>query len=111
VIATRAQEDRLVNNGHEVLLNSDGSVTLPNGARLNTSTANQFATDNGIVESLDLRDTTGRGFYTDSNGYTLRSNGINNWIFGTDGSLTIPGAISSSTGFVVESNESVTTPG
>ena len=68
----------------------DGSTTFPNGAKLNNGTAYQFATDNGVVDSLDLRDTSGRGFYTNGSGYTLRSNGSYNWVFGTDGSLTFP---------------------
>ena len=68
----------------------DGSTTFPNGAKLNNGTGYQFATDNGVVDSLDLRDTSGRGFYTDGSGYTLRSNGSYNWVFGTDGSLTFP---------------------
>ena len=68
----------------------DGSTTFPNGAKLNNGTAYQFATDNGVVASLDLRDTSGAGFYTNSSGYTLRSNGSYNWVFGTDGSLTFP---------------------
>jgi len=69
---------------------SDGSTTLPNGAKLNNGTAYQFATDNTVTASLDLRDSAGRGFYTNSSGYTLRSNGSYNWVFGTDGSLTFP---------------------
>jgi hypothetical protein len=69
---------------------TDGSTTFPNGAKLNPGTANQFATDNGVVSSLDLRDTSGRGFYTNGDGYTLRSNGTYNWIFGTNGNLTLP---------------------
>ena len=69
---------------------ADGSTTFPNGAKLNNGTGYQFATDNGVVDSLDLRDTSGRGFYTNGSGYTLRSNGSYNWVFGTDGSLTFP---------------------
>ena len=69
---------------------ADGALTLPNGAKLNNNTPLQFATDNQIVTSLDLRDTTGRGFYTDSNGYTLRSNSSYSWIFDTSGILNLP---------------------
>jgi hypothetical protein len=68
----------------------DGALTLPNGAKLNNGNGYQFATDNTVTTSLDLRDTTGRGFYTGDAGFTLRSNGTYNWIFGTDGSLTFP---------------------
>jgi collagen type VII alpha len=69
---------------------ADGSTTFPNGAKLNDGTSHQFATDNTVTTSLDLRDTSGRGFYTDTSGYTLRSSGSYNWVFGTDGSLTFP---------------------
>ena len=72
------------------LFGSDGSTTFPNGAKLNDGTAGQFATDNGVVTSLDLRDTSGRGFYTNVSGYTLRSNGSYNWIFGPNGELNLP---------------------
>ena len=69
---------------------ADGNTTFPNGAKLNNGTNNQFATDNGVVESLDLRDTSGRGFYTNGSGYTLRSNGTYNWTFGPNGELNLP---------------------
>ena len=69
---------------------ADGTTTLPNGAKLNNGTSLQFATDNTVVTSLDLRDTTGRGFYTDSDGFSLRANGSKTWKFGTDGVLTLP---------------------
>ena len=69
---------------------ADGSTTFPNGAKLNNGTGYQFATDNGVVDSLDLRDTSGRGFYTNGSGYTLRSNGSYNWVFGPNGELNLP---------------------
>jgi hypothetical protein len=69
---------------------SDGNTTFPNGAKLNDGTAYQFATDNTVTTSLDLRDSAGRGFYTNSSGYTLRSNGSYNWIFGPNGELNLP---------------------
>ena len=72
------------------IFGTDGSTTFPNGAKLNNGTAYQFATDNGVVASLDLRDTSGRGFYTDGSGYTLRSNGSYNWVFGPNGELNLP---------------------
>jgi len=66
-----------------------GGLTLPGGAKI-TGAGYKFATDNTVTTNLDLRDASGRGFYTDSNGYTLRSNGTYNWVFGTDGNLTLP---------------------
>ena len=69
---------------------ANGTTTLPNGAKLNNGTSLQFATDNTVVTSLDLRDTTGRGFYTDSDGFSLRANGSKTWNFGTGGVLTLP---------------------
>ena len=68
----------------------DGSTTFPNGAKLNNGTAYQFATNNAVTTSLDLRDTSGRGFYTNGSGYTLRSNGSYNWVFGPNGELNLP---------------------
>lgn len=68
----------------------DGSTTFPNGAKLNNGTNLQFATDNTVTTSLDLRDTTGRGFYTGDDGFTLRSNGTYNWIFDPTGWLKVP---------------------
>ena len=64
----------LVNGSYTVSLGNDG----------------KFQTNNTTVTSIDLRDSTGRGFYTGSDGYTLRSNNSDNWIFGTGGSLTFP---------------------
>jgi hypothetical protein len=85
-------------SGYQWSFGVDGSTTFPNGAKLNPGTAGQFATDNTVTTSLDLRDTTGAGFYTNGSGYTLRADGIQNWIFGTDGNLTLP-----SNGFLVVS--------
>lgn len=75
---------------YQWVLGNDGSLTFPNGAKLNNGTANQFATDNQATTSLDLRDTNGAGFFTNNDGYTLRSNSNKNWVFGTDGSLSTP---------------------
>ena len=80
------------NNTKQWTFDSDGSTVFPNGAKLNNGTSLQFATDNGVVASIDLRDTSGRGFYTGSDGYTLRSNGTYNWIFGGDGRTKFPTA-------------------
>ena len=78
---------------YQWILGRDGSIQFPNGAKLNNGTANQFATDNTVTTSLDLRDTHGAGFYTNNDGVTLRSNGSHNWYFGTDGITSVPGAI------------------
>ena len=80
----------MTNNGNTWTFGSDGTTTLPNGAKLSNGTSLQFATDNTVVTSLDLRDTTGRGFYTDGSGFVLRSSGDKNWQFGTGGILTLP---------------------
>ena len=81
---------RLVTNGNIWTFGSDGTTTLPNGAKLSNGISLQFATDNTVVTSLDLRDTTGRGFYTDSDGFSLRANGSKTWKFDTGGVLTLP---------------------
>jgi len=80
----------LNNSSYTFSLGSDGSLTLPNGAKLDTGTAYKFATDNQVVTSLDLRDTTGRGLYTSDDGLTIRSNGSYNWIFDPAGVLSLP---------------------
>ena len=69
---------------------SDSSVTLPNGAKLDGGVSYKFATDNSVTQYIDLRDASGRGFYTDGSGYTLRSSSSYSWIFGLDGSLRAP---------------------
>jgi hypothetical protein len=69
---------------------SDSSVTLPNGAKLDGGVSYKFATDNSVTQYIDLRDASGRGFYTDGSGYTLRSSSSYSWIFGPDGSLRAP---------------------
>ena len=74
--------------------NNTGSTTFPNGAKLDGGTAYKFATDNSVTQYIDLRDTSQRGFYTDSNGFTLRSNNYN-WVFDGTGILNLP---SSTTG-------------
>lgn len=69
---------------------TNGSLTLANGAKLDGGTAYKFATDNTVTQYVDLRDTSQRGFYTDSNGFTLRSSGSKNWEFAPSGILTLP---------------------
>ena len=68
----------------------DGTTLFPNGAKLANGAGYQFATDNTVVQSLDLRDTTGRGFYTNNDGFTLRSNGSHNWVFKSIATLNLP---------------------
>jgi hypothetical protein len=72
------------------ILGNDGSTKFPNGSKLSGDVANRFATDNTVTTSLDLRDSNGAGFFTNGDGYTLRSNGDKNWIFKTDGKMTTP---------------------
>ena len=79
-----------VGGGQQWIYSTDGSTIFPNGAKLNNGTSHQFATDNTVTTSLDLRDTSGAGFYTNGSGFTLRSNGSENWIFSTNGNLTLP---------------------
>ena len=68
----------------------DGSLTFPSGAGFSNGESGQLKVNDGTTLSLDIRDQSGRGFYTNSDGYTLRSNGTYNWKFGTDGKLTTP---------------------
>lgn len=69
-----------------------GTLRFPNGAGFGLGESGQLKVNDGTTASLDFRDTSGRGFYTNSNGYTLRSNGTYNWKFGTDGRTTLPAA-------------------
>ena len=76
---------------------NDGSTTLPSGAGFVKGDNGQLKTNDGTTLSLDFRDTSGRGFYTNGDGFSLRGNGSNTWTFGADGKLTLPGAIVKST--------------
>jgi hypothetical protein len=69
---------------------TDGVLTLPSGAGFGLGNSGQLKVNDGITASLDFRDTSGRGFYTNDDGYALRSNGNNTWQFGTGGSITFP---------------------
>ena len=69
---------------------NDGSLKFPNGAGFVLGERGQLKTNDGTTVSLDFRDQSGRGFYTNGDGYTLRSNGTYNWLFKTDGSTTFP---------------------
>jgi len=83
------------NSGSAKTWNFDttGALTFPSGAGFLAGSANVLKTNDSTTNSLDFRDSSGRGFYTDASGYTLRSDGSHNWVFGTDGNLTAPGAI------------------
>jgi hypothetical protein len=81
------------NNSYDLQLDSDGTIYFPSGAGFVKGESGQLKTNDGTTLSLDFRDQSGRGFYTNGDGYTLRSNGTYNWIFGTDGKLTAPGHI------------------
>lgn len=81
---------QLTSSTAQVTLASDGSVTFPSGAGFGQGESGQLKTNDGTTLSLDFRDQSGRGFYTNGDGYTLRSNGTYNWIFGIDGSLATP---------------------
>jgi hypothetical protein len=83
------------NNEQDWTFGTDGSLTFPSGAGFVKGDSGQLKTNDGTTVALDFRDTSGRGFYTNGDGYTLRSNGSNNWIFGIDGNLTLPGNTSS----------------
>jgi hypothetical protein len=68
----------------------DGSLTFPHGAGFGYGESGQLKVNDGVTLSLDLRDNYGRGFYTNSDGYTLRSNGSYSWTFGSDAILSLP---------------------
>lgn len=94
----------LNNNNHSLVLNSDGTITLPTGANFRNDAFGIFATDMQTTYNLDIRDVTGAGFFTNGTGYTLRSNGTYNWVFGLDGNLTIP-----NDGVITDGNNYLTT--
>ena len=77
-------------NGIKWTFAHDGSLTFPNGSKLDNGVAFKFATDNSVTQYIDLRDTSGRGFYTDGSGYTLRTSGSKSWVFDTAGVLSLP---------------------
>jgi len=80
-------------NGNSWNFGTNGLLTIPTGAKIGGGGGGVFATDNTVTTSLDLRDTSGRGFYTNTDGYTLRSSGSKNWIFDTAGNLRTPGNV------------------
>jgi len=78
-------------------LDIDGTLTLSSGAGFGLGTSGQLKVNDSTTSSLDLRDTGGRGFYTNGDGLTLRSSGDKSWVLGTDGKTTLPGAVVKST--------------
>jgi hypothetical protein len=85
----------------------DGTLTFPNGAGFGLGESGQLKVNDSTTLALDLRDTSGRGFYTNNDGFSLRSNGSNTWEFGADGNLTLPAntvAINFANGSAVFSN-------
>ena len=82
--------NQLVNGEYEVVLGSDGALTLPSGAGFGLGESGQLKVNDQASQSLDFRDSAGRGFYTNSDGYTLRSNGNYSWTFTFDGHLALP---------------------
>ena len=71
----------------------NGTLTFPSGAGFGLGNSGQLKVNDGVTLSLDMRDQTGRGFYTDSSGLTLRSNGTYNWIFDESGILNLPNSV------------------
>lgn len=71
----------------------DGGITFPSGAGFAPGDPNQLKTNDSSTQSLDFRDSSGRGYFTNNDGFTLRSNGTYNWLFNTAGKLTAPGDI------------------
>ena len=75
---------------------NDGSTVLPSGAGFARGDNGQIKTS-GDTLTLDLRDTSGCGFYTNNDGFSLRGDGDSTWKFGTNGSLTFPDSTVQST--------------
>jgi hypothetical protein len=78
---------------------TDGALTFPSGAGFVLGESGQLKTNDGTTLTLDFRDQSGRGFYTNSDGFSLRGNGDNTWKFGTDGSITFPDATVQTTAY------------
>jgi hypothetical protein len=82
----------IITNGGQYIwtFSKDGTLTFPHGAGFGYGDSGQLKVNDGTTLSLDFRDSSGRGFYTNSDGYTLRSNGSYSWKFGTDAILSLP---------------------
>jgi len=72
---------------------NSGGLLFPNGAGFALGDSGQLKVDDVNTVSIDLRDSSGRGPFTNSDGFTIRSNGDTNWLFGADGNLTVPSII------------------
>ena len=82
--------------------NTDGTLVLPNGSALDFGSSHKFSTKQSLTTSIDLRDHTNRGFYTDATGVKIQSNNYS-WTFGIDGKLTVPDRILTPYGVLRES--------
>ena len=105
VDATTAGFKWYAGTGVALTLLGDGTLTLSNGVKLDIGTANKFAIDQSTTNYIDLRDGSGRGFYTDTSGYTLRSNSGYSWIYDPNGILNLPNSITGSA--LIQSTSSI----
>ena len=71
---------------------TDGTTTFPSGAGFGLGESGQLKANDTTTISLDLRDSSGRGFYTNNDGFSLRGDGDSTWLFGTDGTTRFPTA-------------------
>ena len=106
----RAEEDRLVNGIHSVILGVDGILTLPGGTSKITTTGESGESVDLVAGPggwSELASNNGDNFvWVDDAGAYVVTNGTGSfkqWTFGTDGTLTIPSSISSNSTFGVES--------
>lgn len=76
--------------GNVWTFDTNGALTFPSGAGFAKGDSGILKTNDSTTQALDLRDVTGAGFYTDTPGFVLRSNGTYNWTFDRDGNLTLP---------------------
>jgi hypothetical protein len=85
----------LVNGAKTVSLDTDGNLTLPTqGKIMPVGDVNSFLTFN-YGDDVELK--AGDNLYLSGSVATIRTNGnANQWIFGTDGTLTAPGTITAS---------------
>jgi hypothetical protein len=76
--------------GYGWTFDNAGALTFPSGAGFAYGDSGQLKINDSTTQSLDFRDASGRGFYTNGDGFSLRGNGSNTWQFGTTGTLTFP---------------------
>jgi hypothetical protein len=86
---------------------SNGQFNFPSGAGFVRGDSGQLKTNDTTTQSLDFRDATGRGFYTNGDGFSLRGNGSNTWQFGTTGSITFPDNSVQTTAYVPNNGNSL----